>query len=73
MLWPGMRSLDVSAALQGGYITPFATEVVQAIRAQRDEAYVSKIVCYLHVMASNPHPPPCGMQGTYTEIEQAGG
>ena len=25
--------------------------------AQRDEAYVSKIVCYLHVMASNPHPP----------------
>jgi len=58
MLWPGMRSLDVSAALQGAYITPFATEVVQAIRAQRDEAYISKIVCYLHVMASNPHPPP---------------
>ena len=49
-------ALNVSAALQGAYITPFPTEVVRAIRAQRDEAYVSKIVCYLHVIASNPHP-----------------
>jgi len=24
----------------------------------RDEAYVSKIICYLHVIASNPHLPP---------------
>jgi len=46
-------ALNVSAALQGAYITPFPTEVVRAIRAQQDEAYVSKIVCYLHVMASN--------------------
>jgi len=51
-------ALNVSIALQGAYITPFRTEVVQAIRVQRDEAYVLKIVCYLHVMASNPHPPP---------------
>ena len=51
-------ALNVNAALQGAYITPFPMEVVRAIRAQRDEAYVSKIVCYLHVMASNPHPPP---------------
>jgi len=51
-------ALDVSAALQGAYITIFPTEVVRVIRAQRDEAYVSKTVCYLHVMASNPHPPP---------------
>jgi len=61
MLWPVCASpcaLNVSAALQGAYITPFPTEVVRAIRAQRDEAYVSKIVSYLHVMASNPHPPP---------------
>ena len=50
-------ALNVSAALQGAYITPFPTEVVRAIRAQRDEVYVSKIVCYVHVMASNPHPP----------------
>jgi len=48
----------VSAALQGAYITPFPTEVVQTIRAQRDEAYVLKIVRYEHVIASNPHPPP---------------
>jgi len=52
-------AFNVSAALQGAYITPFPTEVVRAIRTQRDEAYVSKIVCYLHVMASSPHPPPC--------------
>ena len=51
-------ALNVSAAVQDAYITPFPTEVVRAIRAQRDEAYVSKIVCYLHVMAKNPHPPP---------------
>ena len=55
MLWPVCASpcaLNVSAALQDAYITPFPTEVVPAIRAQRDKAYVSKIVCYLHVMAS---------------------
>ena len=51
-------ALNASAALQGTYITPFPTEVVRAIRVQRDEAYVWKIVCRLHVMASNPHPPP---------------
>ena len=51
-------ALNVSAALQDAYIIPFPTEVVRAIRAQGDEAYVSKIVCYLHVMVSNPHPPP---------------
>jgi len=51
-------TLNVSAALQGAYITPFPAKVVRAIRAQRDEAYVSKIVCYLHVMALNPHLPP---------------
>jgi len=51
-------ALNVSAALQGAYITPFPTEVVRAIRAQRGEAYVLKIVCYLHSMASNPHPSP---------------
>ena len=51
-------ALNVSAALRGAYITPFPTEVVRAIRTQRDEAYVSKIVCCLHIMASNPHPPP---------------
>jgi len=61
MLWPVCASPcahNVSAALQDAYITPFPTEVVRAIRAQRDEPYVSKIVCYLHVMASNQHPPP---------------
>jgi len=51
-------ALNVSAALQGAYRTPFPTEVVRAIRAQREKANVSKIVCYLHIMASNPHPPP---------------
>ena len=51
-------ALNLSAALQGAYISPFPTEVVRAIRAQRDEAYASKIVCYLHVMALNPYPPP---------------
>ena len=51
-------ALNVSTALQSAYITPFPAEVVRAIRAQQDEAYVSKIVCYLHVMASNQHPPP---------------
>jgi len=30
-------ALNVSAALQGAYITPFPMEVVRAIRAQRDE------------------------------------
>ena len=45
-------AFNANAALQGAYITPFPKEVV------RDEAYVSKIVCCLHVMASNPHPPP---------------
>jgi len=53
--------LNVRAALQGAHIAHFPTEVVRAIHAQRDEAYVWKIICYLHVMASNPsnpHPPP---------------
>jgi len=63
MLWFGRVcafpcALNVSAALQGAYITPFHTEVIRAIRAQRDEANVSKIVCYLHVMASCPASPP---------------
>ena len=61
MFWPVCASpcvLNASAALQGAYITPFFTEVVRAIRAQRDEAYVSKIVCYLHIVPLNPHPPP---------------
>ena len=50
-------ALNVRAALQGAYITPFPTEVIRAIHAQRDKTHVLKIVCYLHVMASNPHPP----------------
>jgi len=60
MLWPGMRFSLRSQCKRcsAGRLhnsLPYGSR--SAIRDQRDEAYVSKIVCYLHVMASNPHPP----------------